>query len=283
MHAPAQPADREFVFGDREFALLSGIASQITGIVLGDKKRELVYGRLARRVRALGLSGFDEYIELISSPRGEAEIGMLVDAITTNLTDFFRESHHFDHLRESVLRPLIEKPAGGESRRLRIWSAGCSSGEEPYSIAMTLQAAFPSLAGWDAQILATDIATHVLKRASEGTYPDNRLKGIPRGFLERFTETRSPGARTVVGPVRSLITFKQLNLLGPWPMKGPFDGIFCRNVALYFDKETQRGLFDRFADLIAENGWLYIGHSESLYRVSERFELVGRTIYRKLS
>lgn len=283
MLARNDAAEREFEFGDREFRLLAGLANRLTGIVLGDSKRELVYGRLARRVRALGLTSFGDYCDLVESPEGEAEVGLMVDAITTNLTEFFREGHHFDHLRDKVLRPMVEAVRPGAKPRLRIWSAGCSSGEEPYSLAMTLRTAVPGIDGWDARILATDIATHVLRQGELGIYDERRFHKLPSGFASRFTEPNDDSSRRMTADVRGMITFRQLNLLGPWPMKGPFDAIFCRNVAIYFDKTTQRTLFNRYADMLAKDGWLYIGHSENLHNVTDRFEPLGRTIYRRIA
>lgn len=283
MLARSDVAEREFEFGDREFRLLAGLANRLTGIVLGDSKRELVYGRLSRRLRALGLTSFGEYCELVQSPDGGAELALMVDALTTNLTEFFREPHHFDHLRDHVVRPIAEAARPGASVRLRIWSAGCSSGEEPYSIAMTLRAAVPAIGSWDARLLATDVATHVLEQGRLGVYEQRRLHKLPAGFAARFTEPHDDASRRMTSDLRGMITFKQLNLFGTWPMKGPFDAIFCRNVAIYFDKAAQRTLFDRYADVLKKNGWLYIGHSENLHNVTDRFEAVGRTIYRRIA
>lgn len=272
-------ADREFHLSDAEFAFLAQTAHKITGIVLGANKRDLVYGRLVRRLRALGLSSFTEYCNLLSTPEGESELGFMVNAITTNLTAFFREPHHFEHLRDVVLRPRAAKQTRG---RLRIWSAGSSSGEEPYSIAMTVRSV-GELNGWDSRILATDIDTDMVAFGAAGLYDEKRAQSIPDSLRTRFAERPRDGKVQMADSVRSLIAFKQLNLLGPWPMRGPFDVIFCRNVVIYFDKPTQKALFDRYADILADGGWLYIGHSESLHRVTERFRLEGRTIYRKIA
>lgn len=272
--------EREFAFSDRDFAHLARLVRERTGIALSEHKRELVYGRLARRLRALGLDSFSAYCSLLDGPGAEAELGVMINAITTNLTGFFREKHHFDCLAREALPQLLRAGSAGR-RRLRIWSAGCSSGEEPYSIAMALRAVVPAGA-CDARILATDIDTDMVERARAGIYSAERAKTIPKEYRRFFTEIAED--RVAMAPeLTSLITFKPLNLLEPWPMKGPFDAIFCRNVVIYFDKPTQRVLFDRFAELLSPEGWLFVGHSESLFRVSERFKLVGRTIYRRIT
>lgn len=283
MHDAATMAadEREFQFTDRDFAFLRQIAYDHTGINLGDNKRQMVYGRLARRIRQLGLNSFAAYCQRVEDDP-DSELGELVNAITTNLTSFFRENHHFEHLADTAVPEIAAHNAG--ARRLRVWSAGCSTGEEPYSIAMTLAEA-ELLSGWDARILATDIDTNVVAKASSGLYGDDRVQGIAPPRLRRWFQ-RGGGANAgkvrVAQSLRDMIAFRQLNLLGPWPMRGPFDVIFCRNVVIYFDKETQRKLFARYADMLAPHGYLYIGHSETLFKISERFQLVGGTIYKKV-
>ena len=272
---------REFQFSDRNFEQLREVAFAHTGIVLGENKRQMVYGRLARRIRQLGLGSFDEYCSrLEQDPDGE--IGELINAITTNLTSFFREKHHFEHLANTALPEIMTRNTG--SRRLRIWSAGCSTGEEPYSIAMTL-AESSRLNGWDARILATDIDTSVVEKADSGVYASDRTKDMDPQRLRHWFEKgvgQNNGKLRANRALRDLIAFRSLNLLGPWPMRGPFDIIFCRNVVIYFDKETQRELFNRYADILAPDGYLYIGHSESLFKISDRFKSIGGTIYRKI-
>lgn len=272
---------REFLFTDSDFAFLSRLAYEHTGIRLGDNKRQMVYGRLARRIRQLGLGSFRDYCARVEQDP-QQELGELVNAITTNLTAFFRENHHFEHLAGTALPDIIARNAA--TRRLRIWSAGCSTGEEPYSIAMVLAEA-GNLAGWDARILATDIDTNVVAKASAGVYAEERAGSIDpqrlRRWLRRGTGA-SAGKLRVAEPLRDMIAFRQLNLLGEWPMRGPFDIIFCRNVVIYFDKETQRRLFARYADILAPQGYLYIGHSETLFKISDRFQSLGGTIYQKV-
>lgn len=270
--------EREFRFSAHDFVVLAGLVKARTGIALSDNKRELVYARLSRRLRALGLESFRAYRRLLAEPEGEREIVLMINAITTNLTSFFRERHHFDFLARNILAPLAETPP--PDRRLRIWSAGCSSGEEPYSIAMTLRQAMPRLQGWNARILATDIDSDMVAYGNAGIYSEERIESIPESARRRFVETRH-GTLRMAEEIRSLITFKQLNLVDDWPMTGPFDVIFCRNVAIYFDRETQLQLFDRFADILKPGGWLFVGHSENLYRLTDRFNLVGRTTYQR--
>ncbi len=284
--AEASTAERlgaEFAFTDRDFEFLRNIVTSHTGITLGANKRQLVYGRLVRRLRALGLATFEQYCAHVDR-NFDQELSELVNAITTNLTSFFRERHHFEHLATVALADIQARDAA--NRRLRIWSAGCSSGEEPYSIAMTvaetLGANPPS---WDARILATDIDSQVLARAATGVYAEDRIEGLAPARVRRWFR-RGGGANTgkvkVDAALQAQIAFRRLNLMDDtWPMRGPFDAIFCRNVVIYFDKPTQRRLSDRYADLLAPQGFLYIGHSESLHGVNERFKLIGRTIYQR--
>lgn len=270
---------QEFALQDGDFRKIASLVTATTGIVIDERKRAFIHGRLGRRLRALGLIDFSEYCRVLDGPDGAAERHVLVNAITTNHTSFFREQHHFDYLAKIAL-PEIVKNGAEKQRRLRIWSAGCSSGEEPYTIAMTLcEAKVPT--AWDVKILATDLDTNVLASAGAGLYDEERAESIPPNFRQRYVAAQ-PDGRVSMNPVlRSMITFKQLNLLHDWPMNGPFDVIFCRNVVIYFDKPTQRRLFSRYADLLKPDGWLIVGHSESLQHLSDRFDLVGRTIYRR--
>lgn len=273
--------DREFPLGDEEFRFLVRTVHERTGIVLGDQKRTMIYGRLARRLRQLGLKSFRAYCDLIANDASGSEIGFFVNAVTTNLTRFFRESHHFDHLRDHLCPDLAARAAAGGEKRLRIWSAGCSSGEEPYTIAMTLRDGIRDLDRWDARILATDIDTDMLAKGRNGVYSAEARDSIPEALRGRYTEMRGDTMQ-MKESLRSLIAFKRLNLLGKWPMKGPFDAIFCRNVVIYFDRPTQTTLFSRYAELLADHGYLYVGHSENLFNVTDRFRLVGRSVYRKV-
>jgi chemotaxis protein methyltransferase CheR len=272
---------REFAFDEEDFQQLRTLVKSLTGINLGEHKRELIYSRLARRLRALQLRSFADYRELLG--RDQRELTELCNAITTNLTAFFREPHHFQYLRDAWLTPL--GAARADARRLRIWSAACSSGEEAYSIAMTVLETLPDPAHWDVRILATDLDSEMLARARRGIYPPQRLQGISPQRLQRFfVEHSENGAasRRIAPEVAALVTFKQLNLIGPLPMKGPLDAVFCRNVVIYFDKETQRDLFARIARLQRPGDLLFLGHSESLFKVSESYALIGKSIYRRV-
>jgi len=272
---------RKFSFGEQEFAAFRELVKTHTGIHLSEQKREMVYGRLSRRLRALGLESFREYRELLESGDGE-ELVQFCNAITTNLTAFFREAHHFQYLREQLLGPRAADARS--SRRLRIWSAGCSTGEEPYSIAMTVHEALPDARRWDIKILATDLDTEVLGRGERGVYEQERVRGLTPARLARFFRPAGNAANAgyaTTGELRGLITFRELNLMRVLPMKGPFDAVFCRNVIIYFDKDTQRDLFARIARLQRPGDLLFLGHSESLYRVSDEYTLVGKTIYRR--
>lgn len=271
----------EFNLTESDFKFIVNVIYDHAGIVLSDKKRDLVNSRLGRRIRELGLSCFKDYCEYVKSPRGADEMTVLTNALTTNLTSFYREAHHFDHLK-SVALPEIKDITSQNGRRLRLWSSACSTGEEPYSIAMTLLESGIDRRTWDARILATDLNTEVLASASAGVYSAEVCEKLPVELRQRFIEPRSSGDKLTIKPdVRSLITFKQLNLLANWPMRNPFDVIFCRNVLIYFDNETKNKLISRFVSLLRPGGWLYLGHSETLSGNSHGLALTGRTIYRR--
>ena len=271
---------QEFVLTDSEFDRLRALVREVTGIALAESKRELVYGRLARRLRKLKLTSFGQYCALLEAGDG-AELQELTNAMTTNLTSFFRENYHFEQLSAEALPHLAQYRAA--TRRLRLWSAGCSTGEEPYSIAMVVREAQALFSGWDVRLLATDIDSKVVETAAAGIYGAERLRGISPQRLARWFKPRDEAARQyeVADELRSLTTFRQLNLLHAWPVKGPFDVVFCRNVTIYFDKETQRDLFERLAKLQEPGAWLFIGHSENLFNVTQRYKSVGRTVYRR--
>jgi chemotaxis protein methyltransferase CheR len=274
-------AFREFDFPEDAFTRLQRLIHVHCGISLSADKKDNVYSRLSRRLRVLGLDSFHDYCRMIEGGQPE-ELEQFTNALTTNLTGFFREAHHFDYLRESVIPEVMQRNAG--SRRLRIWSAGCSTGEEPYSIAMTVLGAMPRIAGWDVRILATELDTKVFDKAVGGIYSQQDVCELSEPQLKsgfRKGRGRRQGMVRVAPEVRRLVTFRRHNLMHEWPMQGPFDIIFCRNVVIYFDKPTQQRLFDRFADIMAPGGHLFIGHSESLHNLSDRFRLVGHTIYRR--
>jgi chemotaxis protein methyltransferase CheR len=276
-----EQGSREFAFSDEDFTALRALVHQVTGISLAETKRNLVYGRLSRRLRTLRLDSFAQYRRLLESEPDGLEMVEFCNAITTNLTSFFRESHHFEYLRQQILAPLANVRPG---QRVRIWSAGCSTGEEPYSIAMTVCEALGESPRIDLKILATDLDSNVLARARSGSYSAEQVKGISDNRLGRFfdqVDDNGMPAYLVKSSVSRLITFKQLNLMHELPMRGPLDVIFCRNVVIYFDKDTQRRLFQRFARLQKPKDVLFIGHSESMFKVSDAYTLFGKTIYKR--
>ena len=262
---------------EADFRYISQSIYSECGIVLGEHKKDMVYSRLARRIRALGLTSFNEYISLIDSDINE-EHRHFVNAITTNLTAFFREAHHFDFIEKQLVPEL--KQIHAQDKRVRLWSAGCSTGMEAYSIAMTLYGQLPS--NWDVKILATDLNSDVLDIARSGVYPLEQATGLDPLKLQEFFRLDSTNQRVQVKEkIRRMITFKRLNLLHPWPMTGPFDLIFCRNVVIYFDQETKNQLIQKFADLLRPNGYVILGHSETMTREASLFTPLGSTIYRK--
>jgi chemotaxis protein methyltransferase CheR len=270
----------EFSLSDLEFEGIRSRIYRMAGIALGDAKRSMVVARLQRLLRQLKLRTFTDYFAVLDAPGSDEHVQDFVNALTTNLTRFWREEHHFDHLLQYVGELIEQRPRRSPDGRprLRIWSAGCSTGQESYCIAMDLLAAYPELKRWDFRILATDVDTSVIAKAGTGVYLESELAGVgaARGEL-----LEHPGDGTVRVPMaaRNTIAFKPLNLIESWPMHGPFDAVFCRNVTIYFDKLTQSRVFDRIGSIIAPGGYLYIGHSENLGHGGETFRLVGKTVY----
>lgn len=272
---------KEFEFSDKDFQRVKKLVLEHTGIFLSDIKHDMMYSRLAKRLRKLHLESFSDYIDLIESG-DETELGSFTNSVTTNLTSFFREQHHFDYLKTTLIPTLMKLNA--DTRKIRIWSAGCSTGEEPYSLAITLKETIPENAGWDVKILATDLDTNVLETGSNGVYSMDRVNGLSSSVLKRWFNKgkgEKAGLVRVSSELRDIIIFKQLNLMGQWPVKAGVDVIFCRNVVIYFDKATQRVLFDRYAETLRGDGYLVIGHSESLHKVTDRFKPLGKTIYQR--
>ncbi|MEH6404584.1 MAG: protein-glutamate O-methyltransferase CheR [Sneathiella sp.] len=276
--------EREFSFSNKEFDLLRKVVRSQTGIVLNDQKKEMVYGRLARRIREIGLADFGEYCDLIQSPAGSHELEKLVNAITTNLTKFFREEHHFKHLAKYLKSITLDADRRTKDSKIRIWSAACSSGEEPYSIAMTVSNSITNLAAWDIKILATDLDTNMLQTGKTAEYKSDSEENVPSIYHKRMFEGSKPDRKTrvIARNLRDLVTFKQLNLLHKWPLRQKYDAIFCRNVLIYFDSKTKTDLVKRYIDQLAVGGILYLGHSESLLDNTHGLQLVGQTTYRKV-
>ncbi len=273
---------KEFELSDREFEWIRSEVKTRTGITLSPQKRDLVYNRLIHRLRNHGLANFRDYRSLLEADQGE-ELVEFTNALTTNVTAFFREPHHFEYLRSHVFPEL--KKRHKDDRRVRIWSSGCSSGEEPYTVAMTVAENFADSDGFDVKILATDLDTNVLEHASAGVYAEQRLSGIDQKKLVRWFQRgrgEHEGQFRVRDQLRDMITFRQLNLMDEWPMKGPFDIVFCRNVIIYFDKPMQKKIIDRYGDLLAPGGYLMLGHSESLASDRHEFQSLGKTMHRRV-
>jgi chemotaxis protein methyltransferase CheR len=279
----AEQRDREFVFSDANFSQIRQFVTENTGIVLTDAKKDMVYSRLSKRIRKGPYNNFDDFCQAIE--RGDAdEQDFLINAITTNLTAFFRENHHFEFLAEVAIPELLK--LNQPTKRIRIWSAGCSTGEEPYSIAMVLRETIPNIQDWDVKILATDLDANVIAHGQAGVYREERIEGLsPERKRRWFKKGKGDkeGYVKVSRELQQLISFKRLNLLQHWPMSGPFDLMFCRNVVIYFDKDTQRVLFKRYFDILRPNAYLLIGHSETLHKVSDDFTSLGKTIYQRSS
>ena len=270
-----------FEFTDTDFQSVRDLVSKNTGISLSEAKRDMVYSRLTRRLRELNLQRFSDYLAFICGDGGDDELIQFTNAITTNLTSFFREKHHFEYLAETLLPELMKRNA--DQRKIRIWCCAASTGEEPYSIAMVVKETIPKHSDWDVKILATDLDTNVLATAKEGVYPVDRIKDISAHRQRRFFlkgSGKQQGHVRVGSELRQLITYKKLNLMDQWPLRGPIDIIFCRNVVIYFTKDTQEILLERFSKLVAPQAHLFMGHSESLNNVTDQFELLGKTIYR---
>jgi chemotaxis protein methyltransferase CheR len=279
MLAPQAFADATLTRDDMGF--IAKLVYEHAGIVIREHKEAMTRGRLARRVKALGLGTVAEYCAFLKTPGAVSEIPELINAVTTNHTAFFRERHHFDHLRKDVLPKLLQERSGRRGR-IRIWSSACSSGEEPYSIAATSRDVLGSRSDVDFRILATDIDTDILERAEAGLYPSELFERLPPDVKPLLKlEVAARGEARISEDLRRLIAFKRLNLIEKWPMGGPFDVIFCRNVFIYFDTQTKASILDRFVALLAPGGFLYLGHSESLPQPHPQLRLIGRTIYER--
>jgi chemotaxis protein methyltransferase CheR len=268
----------------RDFRQLRKLVYDEAGIHLPDAKRALCEARLARRLRELGLRSYEQYCELLLAPEQSAERVYMLDCITTNETHFFREPKHFELLEKTVLPGFAAQAAArAMPRRVRAWSAACSSGEEPYTLAMCLLAAFPRESGWDLELFASDISTRMLERATEATWPIDKAKEIPERYLRRFM-LRGFGpqeGKLRCGPeLRDLVRFCRVNLnQPPYPVSGSFDLIFCRNVLIYFDAQSRARAIDQLIDRLSPRGHLFVGHSESLHNVTRRVSLIAPSVY----
>ncbi|MEM8872999.1 MAG: protein-glutamate O-methyltransferase [Planctomycetota bacterium] len=274
---------------DAQFKRVADIVYKHCRINLHDGKRDLVRARLTRRLQETGIADFKTYLADLEANPGAPEFQKFIDSLSTNLTSFFRESSHFDYLVKTHLSEVMRRKKAAGSKSIRGWSAGCSSGEEPYTLAITLLEALGNdgsdCGGWDVKLLASDLSTRVLSKAQAGVYPAERVKNVPKPMLARHTDPRqmpNGDAAVAMKPhVRELIKFRHLNLMEPWPFRGPFDFIFCRNVMIYFDKPTQETLVNRYHEVLAPGGVLFTGHSESLTGISHSFKYTQATIYKK--
>jgi chemotaxis protein methyltransferase CheR len=269
------PEAREFEFSLKDFQRIRQLIYRRAGISLSEAKQDMVYSRLSRRLRARGITRFADYLELLEGGSDTAEWEAFTNALTTNLTSFFRESHHFPILAEHVRRQ-------DKGRRIEIWCCAASTGEEPYSLAMTMAETYGTL-NPPVSILASDVDTNVLEKAAQAVYPIERVEQLgaerTKRFFLRGTGTHAGQAR-VRPELCSLLMIRRINLLErSWPVRGPFDAIFCRNVMIYFDKATQAAMLRRFAPLLRPDGLLFVGHSESLFHVADVFRLRGKTVY----
>ncbi len=267
---------QEYSLGMREFKKISALVYERTRINLHEGKLPLVQNRLSKRLRRLGLDSFRSYLSYLD--QDEDELEAMINAITTNYTSFFREPEHFRFLRETFLPEALEK----DRRKLRFWSAGCSSGEEPYSLAMELLENIPDIAARDVLILATDVSTRALSAAVEGLYPPEPVFKCQPLYRKRyFAEDGDSGMFSVSPEVKRLVRFRYLNLFDPWPMRGPFDLIMCRNVMIYFERGPKMELVRRFRDILRPGGYLFVGHSESLTGEEHGLRYVCPAVYRK--
>jgi chemotaxis protein methyltransferase CheR len=279
---PPQAGDGP-ILGEAEFDFLRHVIGENAGIVLGPTKRQLVQSRLSPRLRELGLSSYTKYCEHLRES-GPEELVALINALTTNVTAFFRENHHFEALAQYMLPQALER--NQRSRRVRLWSAGCSSGEEAYCLAVIASEVLPPQQHWDLKILASDIDSNVLATAERGIYSLDRLANVSPQRLQCYFRkgmAEQAGNVRVSSQLAAQVSFRTLNLLHEWPMRGPFDVIFCRNVMIYFDQATRERLISRFAELLAPEGYLCLGHSEAIHTGTALFKLVGKTIYRRVA
>jgi len=263
---------------EAQFDWIAAKVRSITGISLPKQKQVLVQSRILKRLRTLKMASFEQYLDYLKSPSGNDETVAFCNALTTNLTSFFRENHHFEHLRKS-----LSQPGFVQGSKLSIWSAGCSTGQEPYSIAMVISGLMHSERWTDVSILATDIDTNVLSTAKEGVYRSDDTTTIPSAYARNVRPGPNKGFHTVSPNLKNMITFRHANLMGEFPPPGSLDVIFCRNVVIYFDQPTKHGVIEKFARCLRPGGFLFLGHSETIMQPHDMLEMVGQTTFRRKS
>lgn len=270
----------DFNYTDNEFHKFCELIYEHTGITMDANKRDLVYSRITRRIRELRLNSFTDYRAIVEAGEDANELEEFVNVVTTNLTSFFRQDYHFEYLTQIIKNYIAEG-----KRRIRIWSSAASTGEEPYSIAYTVARAIPDLSKVDVKILATDIDSEVLETATQGVYSLDKIQNVPTHFLQNAFHKgvgSHQGEVKIKSEYQDLISFRRLNLMHEWPMHGPFDIIFCRNVIIYFNKQVQKELFSRYAKLQNKGDYMMIGHSENLFKVSDDYKLLEKAIYKRV-
>lgn len=280
--APARSLDAvRPEFSESAFNFIASLALREAGLMIPRDKGTMVFSRLNKRLKSLGLRDYESYCSMLQRADASGERKTLISILTTNVTSFMREAHHFDMLREEILPRLMARGRAGG--RVRLWSAGCSSGQEPYTIAMTMLDVWPDAAASDVRILATDIDHVVLQKAREGVYAETAVETLPSDWRRRFFQPTDGSGQCKVRPeLQKLISFRELNLMKPWPFSGKFDVIFCRNVVIYFDQDTQNALWPRFEAACQPGATLFVGHSERVEAAAgTNFQIVGKTAYRK--
>lgn len=276
-HQPPRPTEVVHI-SQRDLASIAQLLQRETGIHILPTQASMLQSRLGRRLRSLGIRHFVDYVNLIQTPQGQSEFKAMISALTTNVTSFYRERHHFDFFVKSIAPNLIDRARAGNP--VRIWSAGCSSGPEPFSLAMCLCKMADDIEKLDIKILGTDIDCETLKQARTGTYAKEMLSSVSQSEIQQFFKAEND-KYTASSELRNIVHFKELNLNTEWPMKRPFDVIFCRNVAIYFDMESQMRLWNRLENALNDGGWLFMGHSERIPPTQEtHLESAGITIYR---
>jgi chemotaxis protein methyltransferase CheR len=284
MHSGTISSLREIQIKNRDFNALCSLVHEVAGINLNDAKSELVRARLSKRMRSLNIFDLGAYLRYVEEDQTQDELITMLDSLSTNLTSFFREKAHFDFVNKTIFPEIEARAKKNANTSVRVWSAGCSTGEEPYTLALCLLENLPNPKRFDPKILASDISTRVLDTAQKGVYPEDRVKAIPKALLHRyFVKVVEKGRKfyAVKDELKHIVRFRHLNLMERWPMKRQFDFIFCRNTMIYFDKPTQNRLVNRFYEQTKSGGYLILGHSESLTGTTHQFQYVKPTIYRK--